>query len=204
MIAASLFVSGYLALCGLLAWGTVCRKPKTMAPTPAAFGLRGESARFASADGTALRGWLIPAEGKGKAKGLIICCHGVDSARLAMLQPARALHRAHYAVLIFDFRGRGASGGAHSTLGFRETDDLLAAAAWTQSRPDSRALPVKCLARGVPPIVLPDAKISLEFTTGIPFNLLCENLRNLRTDSFPFSLFPFPLFAFLLTFCKSV
>ena len=143
LTAVLLLSCGYLALCALLAWGTVCRRPKQMTRTPAEFGLRYESIRFISADGTILRGWFLPANGR--AKGVIVCCHGVDSTRLALLRPARALHRAGYAVLLFDFRARGESGGERCALGYRETDDLLAAVAWLKTRPDCRALPLGAL-----------------------------------------------------------
>lgn len=133
----------YMALCFLLAWGTVCRKSKEMTRTPADFGLRYEAVRFTSADGTELRGWLIPPDGR--AKGVIIGCHGVDSTKMALLKPAKMLHHAGYAVLLFDFRARGESGGERSTLGFRETDDLLAAVAFLQSRSDCGRLPIGVL-----------------------------------------------------------
>ena len=138
-----LLFGGYLALCALLAWGTVCRKPKQMTRTPAELGLRYEAIQFISADGTILRGWFLPSEGR--PKGVIVCCHGVDSTRLALLRPAQTLHRAGYAVLLFDFRARGESGGEFCTLGYRETDDLLAAVAYAQSRPDCRNLPIGAL-----------------------------------------------------------
>ena len=140
--AAELFVC-YMALCFALAWGTVCAKPRDMTRTPAEFNLHYYSVRFHAADGTELRGWLIPAGGA--AKGVVICCHGVDSSRLAFLRPAEMLHQAGYAVLLFDFRARGESGGERCTLGYRETEDLLAAVAFVQSRPDCRALPIGVL-----------------------------------------------------------
>ena len=133
----------YMAVCFALAWGTVCRKAQDMTRTPAEFNLRYSSIQFASADGTELRGWLIPA-GYG-AKGVVICCHGVDSNRMAFLRSAQALHRAGYAVLLFDFRARGESGGGKCTLGYRETEDLLAAVSFVQSRADCRALPIGVL-----------------------------------------------------------
>jgi fermentation-respiration switch protein FrsA (DUF1100 family) len=142
MLALLLTLSGlYLYLCVLLAWETVKAKPMRMREKPP--DLHCEDIRFSSADGVTLRGWLIPAAGR--ARGVVICCHGLDSTRLAMVTAARILHTARYAVLLFDFRARGESGGNRCTLGYRETDDLLAALAYARNRPDLRGLPLGVL-----------------------------------------------------------
>jgi len=138
---ASLLLGLYVGLCALLAWETVRPKPDRLIRIPRNLGC--QDVRFNSADGTRLSGWFVPATGT--AKGVIICCHGVDSTRLAMLEPARILHNAGYAVLLFDFRARGESGGTRCTLGYRETDDLLAAIAYVQRRSDHRGLPIGVL-----------------------------------------------------------
>ena len=90
------------------------------------------SQSFKSADGTRLAAWIIPAaseltkEDHGRAP-VVILCHGVDSTRESLLPQAKLLHEAGFAVFIFDFRARGESGGDRCTLGYRETEDLLAA-----------------------------------------------------------------------------
>jgi uncharacterized protein len=131
----------YLGLCALLAWETVRAKPQSMARKP--LDLRCEDIGFASADGTRLRGWFVPADGR--VAGVVVCCHGVDSTRWAMVHAAHILHTAGFAVVLFDFRARGASGGTRSTLGYRETDDLLAAIAYAQHRLDLRGVPLGVL-----------------------------------------------------------
>ena len=144
MLRSLLFLCGLLlGMCWMLAWDTVRAKPHKLNRSPKSFGLPYENVAFPSKDGTLLRGWLIPAAGR--AKGIIVCCHGVDSTRLAMLKPALLLHDAGYAVLLFDFRARGESGGRLCTLGYRETDDLLAAIATMQARPEMKSTPVGVL-----------------------------------------------------------
>lgn len=90
-----------------------------------------------------LRGWFLPATQK--PRGLIICCHGVDSDRGDLLTTAVILHKAGYAALLFDFRARGESDGRLCTLGYREVDDLLAAIRYAQARPDLRQVPIGLL-----------------------------------------------------------
>ena len=140
----TLFLLGVcLGLCLFLAWDTVRAKPHRLTRTPNALNMSYEKVTFTSTEGISLSGWFVPA--MGKAKGVVVCCHGVDSTRLAMLPPTLILHKAGYDVLLFDFRARGESGGDRCTLGYHETDDLLAALAYVQSRPDTHALPLGVL-----------------------------------------------------------
>ncbi len=133
-----LFLGVYVGMAAAIAWGTLKPKPSSMTTTPARNGMRFEAVRFQSADGTPLAGWLVPAA---HPKGLVILCHGVDSTRLAMLQPALMLHNHGYSTLLFDFRTRGESGGSLCTIGYRETEDLLAAVKFVRERPETRDLP---------------------------------------------------------------
>jgi len=141
MLYALLFVGLYLGACAVVAWQTVRPKNAPLRTDPGRDGLAYERVAFHSADGTPLAGWFIPAPVK-SARGVIVLCHGVDSDRRAMLWKARVLHKHGYATLLFDFRGRGESGPALCTIGYREVDDLLAAVALIQSRPDCRDQPI--------------------------------------------------------------
>src|SRR5258708_3274727 len=67
----------YLGLGGLIAWETVKAKSEKIVASPAQYHLPFERVTFASADGTRLAGWFLPAEKR--ARGVIILCHGVDS-----------------------------------------------------------------------------------------------------------------------------
>jgi uncharacterized protein len=133
-------IAVYLGGCFALAWSTIRPKVARHTATPASYRLAFERVSFRSADNTRLAGWLIPASSP--ARGLVILCHGVDSHAMEMLWPASVFNRYGLSTLIFDFRGRGESDAALCTIGYRETDDLLAAVKYVRSRPDTKALPI--------------------------------------------------------------
>ncbi len=137
-----LLFSIYIASCAAIAWYTVRPHRGGVAVRPGA-GIKFEKVIFYSADGTKLSGWFIPATAK--PRGVIVLCHGVDGNRTAMLEPALMLHKHGYATFLFDFRARGNSEGAHSTLGWRETDDLLSAINVVNTRADLRGVPIGVL-----------------------------------------------------------
>ena len=117
---------------------------RTMDSTPAEYGHAYEDIEFRSRDGVTLKGWLIPGSAKSQ-HATIVFCHGIDADRRAMLESAKILHEAGYACLLFDFRARGESGGNVCTLGWRETDDLLAAVNWVRSRRELHSQPIGVL-----------------------------------------------------------
>ena len=93
--------------------------------TPAEMGLPGEAVTFPSRDGLPLAGWLISAE---NAKGTIVLGHGYGGGLDEHdFRYAAFLHRHGYRLLLFDFRGQGASGGHYRSMGAREQDDMLGA-----------------------------------------------------------------------------
>ena len=144
MLITLIFAALYFGLCAAIVWAVIGPHTLRSRRTPATFGLpKYEDAEFISADGVKLRGWFLPPSGN--AKGVVICCHGVSSTKVSMLQATAILHHAGYAVLVFDFRARGTSGGKFCTLGYRETEDLLAAIAYVQARPDVGSLPLGLL-----------------------------------------------------------
>jgi fermentation-respiration switch protein FrsA (DUF1100 family) len=84
-----------------------------------------EDVSFQTDDGLRIRGWFIPAD-ESSERSLVIC-HGLGANRsmfLPYLEVGRAL-RAN--VLLFDFRGHGASEGHTVSFGGRERLDVLAA-----------------------------------------------------------------------------
>lgn len=93
-----------------------------------------ETVTFPSLDGTPLVGWFVPS-GQPVAPTVILL-HGHDRSRAELLPHAAYLHRAGYNVLLFDFRGRGESGGGAVTLGAKEPRDVRGAVSYVLSRPD--------------------------------------------------------------------
>jgi uncharacterized protein len=103
--------------------------------TPWELGAPFEEIAITTGDGLRLSGWWLPQE---KPKGVIITCHGHTGRKDDMLGIGTSAWRAGYAVLLFDFRGRGNSDPWPNSLISREVDDLLAAVAWAQARqPDA-------------------------------------------------------------------
>lgn len=85
-----------------------------------------------SVDGLTLRGWYVPAR-NGAA---IILAHGYGGNRLDLLPEAGLLAAAGYGVLLFDFRGHGASDDAPVTLGRDERRDLVAVLDFVAAQPE--------------------------------------------------------------------
>lgn len=134
----------YFGLGAAIAWNTVQPKYHPPIETPAAWNLKYQDIHFVSSDGTKLVGWYIPAN-RTKPKGVIILCHGLDASKGQMLSKAAFLHKAGYSTLLFDFRARGESGGGKCTMGYRETDDLIAAANWVETHSISSKSPIGVL-----------------------------------------------------------
>jgi pimeloyl-ACP methyl ester carboxylesterase len=94
--------------------------------TPSALFTRYEDAAFTSSDGVSLTGWWFP----GKAgMPAIILCHDLGSSRSNLMGLATRLAESEYPILIFDFRGHGASSGT-SSFGILEKRDLIGAIDW--------------------------------------------------------------------------
>lgn len=97
-------------------------------PSPRAIGtpppdLEARTVEFSGADGHRLRGWLAP----GRGAGGVVLVHGVRESRRAMLGRAGFLHRAGYAVLLFDLSAHGESDGEQTGFGAAEAADVRAA-----------------------------------------------------------------------------
>lgn|GEM_PF-62589 len=113
------------------------RKPITA--TPAKYGLSYEPVTFTSSDHVKLSGWLIPAAQP--TDKVVIEAHGYRQNRMLdkpALPMAKALHDAGYAVLMFDFRDEGQSGGNEVTVGLYEQRDLTAAVSYANQAGYSR------------------------------------------------------------------
>jgi pimeloyl-ACP methyl ester carboxylesterase len=93
---------------------------------------------IAAADGSILRAWsIVPARSNGDA---VILLHGQADNRAGMLGPAGLLLRHGYAVLLPDARAHGESGGAISTYGALEGDDIHRWVAWIRKADKPRCI----------------------------------------------------------------
>jgi pimeloyl-ACP methyl ester carboxylesterase len=101
---------------------------------------------FPAADGIPLAGWSLPGD---PGRPPVILCHDHGSSKVALLPLAIELHHRGYPVLLFDFRGHGASGGRGSTLGLNEKRDVLGALDYLTARGGSEPRQVGAYAVGM-------------------------------------------------------
>ena len=125
-----------LALAWLAARSLVMPARRPLGRTPADLGLAFDPIELAGADGIRLAAWWIRAS---DPRGTVVLVHGFRSTRDEMLDHAPYLHAAGLDLVLYDARACGASGGAVSTMGWREQDDLRSVidqvAARTAGRP---------------------------------------------------------------------
>lgn len=93
-----------------------------------------EDVTFTASDGVMLKGWFIRPQRQGERLPAIILCHGQGANRSDFTDLAVQLSRRGYAVLTFDFRAHGQSGGSRSSLGLHEQKDIGAALGYLQRR----------------------------------------------------------------------
>jgi fermentation-respiration switch protein FrsA (DUF1100 family) len=90
------------------------RPSQKVESTPADIGLAFEPAKLTTVDGETLAGWFIPAL---QARGTLLYLHGNGGNIAHRLDPIAVFHRLGLNILIFDYRGYGASTGKPSEEG---------------------------------------------------------------------------------------
>jgi pimeloyl-ACP methyl ester carboxylesterase len=99
--------------------------------TPASFQLAFEDVSFRSKDGTSLEAWWVPAS---PSKGTLVMVHGLNRSRIEMVRRLPFAHEAGWSAILMDLRHHGESGGAATTFGVREREDVEAAVRVAQER----------------------------------------------------------------------
>jgi dipeptidyl aminopeptidase/acylaminoacyl peptidase len=95
-----------------------------------------EEVTFTSADDAIrISGWFFAAPGAPPAPAIVMC-HGIWTGRRECLPLALRFRAAGYNVLCFDFRAHGQSGGRFTSVGHRETNDVVGAVEYLQRRPE--------------------------------------------------------------------
>jgi pimeloyl-ACP methyl ester carboxylesterase len=90
-----------------------------------------EQVTFNSASGTTIHGWLVePATNH----GVVILQHGMSADKSTLVERAKFLSQAGYAVLLFDFQAHGESVGEQITFGYLESRDSQAAVNFAKKR----------------------------------------------------------------------
>ncbi len=103
---------------------------------PSVYNADYEEISFTSADGIALRGWLVRPAPREQRSSAIIICHGAGANRSDFTGLAASLSQQGHFVLLFDFRAHGESGGGRTSLGYHEQKDIEAALAFLMTRRD--------------------------------------------------------------------
>lgn len=93
-----------------------------------------EDVAFTGKDGVILKGWLVKPIRPRIPSPAVIICHGLGANKSDFTGLAAALSRRGYAVLLFDFRAHGESGGSRTSLGYHEQSDILAALDFLRTR----------------------------------------------------------------------
>jgi len=89
-------------------------------------------------DNMRISGWFLRAADASAAnpRPTVILCHGVWTGRRECLPLALRFREAGYNALCFDFRAHGMSDGRFTSVGHHETNDVLGAVAYVQTRPE--------------------------------------------------------------------
>jgi alpha-beta hydrolase superfamily lysophospholipase len=90
-----------------------------------------ERVSFQSKSGATIRGWLVSTETN---RGVVILQHGIHADKSTLVDRARLVSQAGYAVLLFDFQAHGESIGNAITFGYLESRDSQAAVDFVKKR----------------------------------------------------------------------
>ena len=92
-----------------------------------------ESLEFITPDGNSHSGWFFPGL---RGAPVVVICHGYRSSRSEILTLATSLQQHRYNVFAFNFAGHGESPVGYTTLGHKETAELVAALEMLAARDD--------------------------------------------------------------------
>jgi dipeptidyl aminopeptidase/acylaminoacyl peptidase len=154
-----------------------------------------EDVAFTGKAGIVLKGWLIRPVPAVYATPAIIICHGVGANKSDFTELAVHLSRRGYAVLLFDFRAHGESGGSRTSLGYHEQEDVLAALAYLKTRHDvdPRRIGIYGFSLGGAAAILAAAKSDgfRAIVADSAFTSLRDQARTTVTDFYHLPSFPF-------------
>jgi len=134
LVAVVLAVLAVIVSLAFIASGKMLKPPRrTGSWTPRDLGFDYERAEVRTLDGVILRGWLV----KGKTDRTVVAVHGYTSSKWDegyMKQILEILARNGFNVAVFDMRAHGESSGDYTTLGYRESEDVMRIIDWLEER----------------------------------------------------------------------
>ncbi|SCC58773.1 hypothetical protein GA0116948_11694 [Chitinophaga costaii] len=144
-------------------------------------------------DGVRLEGWYIPADTIAKAHGTIIVLHGYGSSKSDKLPEAYFFHQQGYNTLLIDFRAHGNSSGLTCSIGYKETEDLLSAWRFVESKGEKHILlwgmsmGAATILKAVPAYHLHPEKIMLEAPFASLVDAVKSRMRSVHLPGTPFA-----------------
>ena len=118
-----------------------------------------EQVIFPSKSGAIIHGWLIATETN---RGVVILQHGIHADKSTLVERARFLSQAGFAVLLFDFQAHGESIGKKITFGFLESLDSQAAVEFARKRFPGKPVGVIGMSLGAAAEALADPPLDVQ------------------------------------------
>ncbi|HEY8199422.1 MAG TPA: alpha/beta fold hydrolase [Candidatus Limnocylindrales bacterium] len=171
LVAIAAGVGLVLGLAWLAARSLVMPVRRPLPRTPADLGLTFESLELSGVDGIRLASWWIAAD---RPRATAVLVHGFRSTRNELLDHVPSLHALGVDVVLYDARACGQSGGALSTMGWREQEDLRAVIDQVFSRSEGRPVVVMGHSLGAATAILEgadDARV-IAFVLEAPFTAI--------------------------------
>jgi alpha-beta hydrolase superfamily lysophospholipase len=143
---ASWLVGGYICS----PWNRPVKLPEDLAV---------EKVAFSSRSGSTIHGWLA---GSDANRAVVILQHGIRDDKSSLVERARFLIAAGYAVLLFDFQAHGESVGSKMTFGYLESRDAQAAVEFAKSRFPEKPIGIIGLSLGAAAAVLAEPALEVQ------------------------------------------
>jgi pimeloyl-ACP methyl ester carboxylesterase len=145
-LAASWLVGGYICS----PWNRPVKLPDDLSV---------EKVAFLSQSGATIHGWLA---GSSANRAVVILQHGIRENKSSLVERARFLVAAGYAVLLYDFQAHGESIGSRMTFGYLESRDAQAAVEFVRSRFPGKPVGVIGLSLGAAAAVLAQPALEVQ------------------------------------------
>jgi uncharacterized protein len=157
------FLGFIVAVVGLVtvAWyvgGKLSAPANRPVGTPPA-SLAAASVTFSSSSGSLIHGWMSQAS---PGQGAILLLHGVRGNREDMIGRAEFLRKIGYSVLLIDLQAHGQSSGQYITLGYLESQDVIAAREFLQRNMPNERIGAIGVSLGAAAIVLADGHAAFD------------------------------------------